>query len=99
MRPVLLATSAPPSAVTKGKSLRGQRVTSAAGNLSAGVNAGLVAGCGCTAHRAARPAQGLLDLILLLLAEPGLELSVPASAGTPRCPVRRRGVIDWRKSS
>jgi hypothetical protein len=39
-----------------------------------------MAGSVSNAHRAARPAQGLLVFILLLLAEPGLELSVLASA-------------------
>ena len=35
----------------------------------------------CIAHRAVPPARGLSDPVLLLLAEPGLELSVPAGAG------------------
>ncbi len=37
----------------------------------------------CIAHLAVPPARGLPDPVLLLLAEPGLELSVPASAGNP----------------
>jgi hypothetical protein len=37
------------------------------------------------------PAQGLLDLILLLLAELGLEFSILRQHGHPRCPVRRCG--------
>ena len=44
---------------------------------SAGADAGLAAGCGCTAHRAARPARGLLDLILFLLVERGLDNRAP----------------------
>ncbi len=42
--------------------------------------------------------RSLLDLILLFLAEPGLELSVPRQHRHPRCPARRRGRgCDWRK--
>ena len=88
MRPVLLATSAPPGAFTKGKSLLGQRVTSLAGNLSVGSRPGSWPAAGAVLIELPGTAQGLLDLILLLLAEPGLELSVLASAGTSRCPVR-----------
>jgi hypothetical protein len=88
VRPVLLVTPAPPGAVTEGKSLSGQRVAGAAGNLSVGSMPGSLPAAGALLIELPGPRRDLLDLILLLLAEPGLELSVPASAGTPRCPVR-----------
>ncbi len=91
MRPVLLATSAPPGAFIKDKSLLGQCVTSLAGNLLLGPRPGSWAAVCLVLNRAARHAQGLLDLILLLLAELGLELSVLASAGHPPVPGTRRG--------
>jgi hypothetical protein len=59
----------------------------------AAANAGLVAGCGCNAHRAALLARGLLDLTLLLLAEPGLRVYVLASIA-PQVPGRGGKDVD-----
>ena len=87
MRPVLLATPTPPSAVAKGKSLLGQRVTSAAGNLSVESMPGSWPAAGAPLIELPEPRR-VCWLSSLLLAEPGLELSIPASADTPRCPVR-----------
>jgi hypothetical protein len=90
VRPDLLTAPAPPSAFTQGKSLSGQCITSPAGNLSLEPVPGW--------SPAARAmlielpcSRGLLDLTLLFIAEPGLEVSVLASIGTSGARARRQG--------
>ena len=82
MRPDLPARSA----FTEGKSLSGQRVTRVAGHLPLGSVPGSSQAPGATLIELPGPRGALMDLIFLLLGEPGLELPVPASTGTPQVP-------------